>query len=50
VCEVALRYVGVKVEKWKTLKISSFGKKEWLEICAIFSKDGVEEMMKSLLV
>ena len=27
--------------KWKTVKISWFAKKEWHEIYAIFSKDGV---------
>ena len=25
-----------KVEKWKTVKISSFGQKMWFEICAMF--------------
>ena len=27
------------------MRISRFGYKEWLDICAIFLKDGVEEMM-----
>ena len=30
------------------VKISSFGgKKEWLENCAFFMRDGVEEMMRT---
>jgi hypothetical protein len=33
--------------KWKTLKLSRVGQKKWLEICAMFFKDGVEEMMKN---
>ena len=29
------------------MKISQFGQKEWLEICALFFKDGVEDMMSN---
>ena len=32
---------------WETVKISWFGQKEWLEICAIFFTYGVEEMMRN---
>jgi hypothetical protein len=31
------------------VKISSFGQQEWFEICAIFFRDGVEEMMKNAI-
>jgi protein associated with RNAse G/E len=36
-----------KVDIWKTMKISFLDHKEWLEICAILFKDGVEEMMRN---
>lgn len=33
-----------KVEKQKTKNISCSGQKEWLELCAIIFRDGVEKM------
>ena len=31
----------------ETVKIRCFSQKEWLEICAIFFRDGVEELMRN---
>ena len=36
-----------KVDIQKIGKISSFGQKEWLEICANIFRDGVAEMKKN---
>ena len=40
-------YLAIKVNIHKMNNISLFGQKERLEICCMFFKDGVEEMMRS---